>query len=976
MENAAAVHWHTLDGALSFASECCSNAGVSFEVKVRISRTEHPNHCDVVIIQSDVVAESCVRSRHFNIRFPGGYLAHGKLHWKHEVGVGGEVVILWVDVKHGADGTQGQTSHGVLARFAVEGSQLFPLPQSPFTPEPEPEPEPESEPESEPEPARPPPVGDGGDSALFPYLYIRQWPLVGADKKQLRFLSYVPQAIPPQQSFYAALAGCSSRAEMEKLAVSFIQGASPYESQFVTQTDLSAGTFALLARLKETVLASDYTAKTVSAWIAAHMAAGDSVPPGYGVDVERIWDSYFALIVVPWSMPALLPHMCGLLVASHLLAYVIAPPLGAPPINRAALRELVQASNILPDGFFAPPAENESPVPASPQVKEPPPAVSGWIEPCSIGDLQMVRQRLLRHVPGEIAAIENLMRGERKEISRRRMRRQLDVSLSQTLGAEELDDSSTNTRDDLHAETIRTIAEKTTNKSYTNLTTNYGPPTMATVNGGPVTTTVQQGPNTDDATRFAREVLRKTVSRISRSVGDMRGSSVMHETAETITSSIDNSNGVSNQVYVLRWVNKVYEAHVVNYGCRLMVEFVLTQPAAAYFRNVAPGERAAFGPPRSLEALGVDSFKKITPDNYASLAAEYRSTAISPPPEARRDVSALLAEGESTLVAVPPGYQPQIATARALAAPGVGWPLVMVGVNTLQSPYTPIVIPFGCGNSLVVAVGSAATVASPQSEKAVTNASALAITPAPTPTPAPTMEPAPDPVRVNVTIKCVPTTSTIDEWRIKTYNALLDAWQALCTSSVAVDIPQHTARKRSALAARRVERRELRRGCLELLQQRCTKLTGYLDPAVPTFAQGTLAGPGRVQFIDDMFEWDEMSVQFYRRDGGAHYPLAIDDDGTDAPPLAAFQAADLARVLVPARPRDALTLLYLLSSGQLWEGGHDTVPVDANDVAIVSALKSADEAARTGSQCVGQPWEILVPTAMQIIDGAPLEAIL
>jgi hypothetical protein len=71
-----------------------------------------------------------------------------------------------------------------------------------------------------------------------------------------------------------------------------------------------------------------------------------------------------------------------------------------------------------------------------------------------------------------------------------------------------------------------------------------------------------------------------------------------------------------------------------------------------------------------------------------------------------------------------------------------------------------------------------------------------------------------------------------------------------------------------------------------------------------------------------------------------------------------------------------LTLLYLLSSGQLWEGGHDTVPVDANDVAIVSALKSADEAARTGSQCVGQPWEILVPTAMQIIDGAPLEAIL
>lgn len=959
MENAAVAHWETPDGALSFASECESSAGVLFAVRVRISRIDHPKQADVVVIAFDADEATGV-SKPFNIRFAGGYLAYGKLHLKRETGAEGDVAALRVEVTQGAEDAERKTSHGELARFSVHNPQPSPGPEPGPEPGPGPEPAPKP-PKPTPEPIRPHAV----DSALFPYVYIRQWPCISAAQKQLRFLTYVVPQDLPTQSFYAQLSACSNRIDMDKLASSFIHGITPYENQFVTQADLCTGTYATLSHLKETVLASDYDPYAVSTWISANMASGGSLPPAYGADVERLWDSYFALVVAPWNEPGLLPHLCALLVMSHLLDYVYAPPPGTPPLTSAALHALMQASITLPKGFFAPPPISEPSVQVSPSAKDLSPSAGGWIEPCSIGDLQMVRQRLLRHVPGEIAAIENLMRGERKDISRRRTRRELDVSLSQTLDAQVLDDSAVDTRDDLHAETIRTIADKTTNKTYTNLTTSYGPPTLAIVNGGPVTTTVQQGPNSDDETRFAREVLNKTVNRISRSVGNLRGSSVMQEMAETITSTIDNSAGASSRIYVLRWVNKVYEARVVNYGRRLMVEFVLTAPAAAYFREVTPGERVAFGPPRSLEEQGIDSFKRITPENYALLAAEYRSTAISPPPEARRDISALLGEGESTLVAVPPGYQPQIATARALAAPGVTWPLVMVGIKTLESPYTPVVIPFGSGNSLVIAVGTAQTVASPQAEKPVV--------PVAVPVPVSDPAPAPTPVRVNVIVKCVPTTSAMDEWRIKTYNALLDARQALCARGAGLDL--QATRERSALAARRVERRALRRGCLDVLQRRCAALTGDLDPSVPTFAGGTLAGPGRVQFIDDMFEWDEMNIQFYRQEDGAHYPLAVDDDDAALSPLAAFQTADLARVLVPARQRKALAVLYLLSCGQLWQAGDDSVPVEVNDVATVNALKS-DEAVHKGAQCVGQPWEILVPTAMQLIDGVSLEGIL
>ncbi|WP_206073615.1 hypothetical protein, partial [Pseudomonas viridiflava] len=96
-----------------------------------------------------------------------------------------------------------------------------------------------------PEPIRPHAL----DSALFPYLYIRQWPLISAAQKQLRFLTYVVPQNVPAQSFYAQFSACSNRIEMDSLALGFIHGVTPYENQFVTQADLCTGTYAQLSRL-------------------------------------------------------------------------------------------------------------------------------------------------------------------------------------------------------------------------------------------------------------------------------------------------------------------------------------------------------------------------------------------------------------------------------------------------------------------------------------------------------------------------------------------------------------------------------------------------------------------------------------------------------------------------------------------------------------------------------------------------------
>ena len=74
-------------------------------------------------------------------------------------------------------------------------------------------------------------------------------------------------------------------------------------------------------------------------------------------------------------------------------------------------------------------------------------------------------------------------------------------------------------RSNLQEESRKTVAEATETNQYNKFTSSYGPPTQATLDGS-WSKTVQPGatPGLDDTTRFARDILNKTVNRISRSV--------------------------------------------------------------------------------------------------------------------------------------------------------------------------------------------------------------------------------------------------------------------------------------------------------------------------------------------------------------------------------------------------------------------------------------------------------------------------
>ena len=235
-----------------------------------------------------------------------------------------------------------------------------------------------------------------------------------------------------------------------------------------------------------------------------------------------------------------------------------------------------------------------------------------WVEPYAVGDLQLVRQRLLRYAAGEIAHIENVMRGERREVSRRHGHKQLDVQQVSLDERQHFENDDADERLSLLEETSRTVAGKTVADGYSGFNTSYGPPTQATLNGTRNQVTTAGLPGADDVTRFAREILSKTVSRMSRKVRTVRSSSTLSHVEDKVVSVIDNSAGEGNLCAVYRWVNRVYEACVVNYGNRLIMEFVVGRPGADFVDRPGNGADRRHHRPVPPAHHDIHSFEDIT----------------------------------------------------------------------------------------------------------------------------------------------------------------------------------------------------------------------------------------------------------------------------------------------------------------------------------------------------------------------------
>jgi len=121
---------------------------------------------------------------------------------------------------------------------------------------------------------------------------------------------------------------------------------------------------------------------------------------------------------------------------------------------------------------------------------------------------------------------------------------------------------------------------------------------------------------------------------VVQKVKEERISKIIEEFEENSKHGFDNRKGDKHVSGVYRWVDKIYKNKVLNYGKRLMYEFMLPQPAHFHYLNTSGKENVLNGDiiekpidPRSNLSLG------STFENTYKFWAEKYGADIVPQPE-------------------------------------------------------------------------------------------------------------------------------------------------------------------------------------------------------------------------------------------------------------------------------------------------------------------------------------------------------
>lgn len=619
--------------------------------------------------------------------------------------------------------------------------------------------------------------------------------------------------------------------------------------------------------------------------------------------------------------------------------------------------------------------------------KPPPPAIglgsspdvdmTGRIRPLGIGDLKVVKQKLLAYLPGEVAHIENVLKGESKTRNFRVLDR-LETTLmesEETIETTERDTQSTD-RFELKKESEQTIKEDMSVQAGVTVSGSYGPVTMTAHGDFAYATSKEE--SAKSSANFGRDVVDRSVSKIQKTTKTERTTRTFHETEETNLHGINNVEGPGHVVGVYRWVDKKYRAQIYNYGRRLMLEFVVPEPSAFYTAS-----QMGQGKP-DIDAVEPAPFldlanqpltpKSFTPSSYLIFSSRYNAAGITSPPQEWVYVSAAFEqnsiENGKTLsksvkdIVVPDGYRMYYYNAQ---------------VSALWDNYPHLSLQIGDnrhyllkntgaleGKDFEVGMPAASSGARPEGVLPVSvvgydiNAYAA-----------------------NVSALCSYMPSTYAKWQQDTYDKTYTAYKAMKTEydqkmkeaqaqNMGISIEgRNPGMNRDIIA------RELKKHCLTMLTgMHFNNFQAMTDPAdqpthIPEIAPYTALEEGRfIQFFEQAFEWEQMTYLLYpyfwaRKTRWIELFNQTDPD----PAFMQFLQSGAARIVLPVSRAYIDAICYYLQSEKtvvaekIWQGGEPPTIDDPLYISIADELRAqTDDLA--GAVPEGDPWEFTIPTTL------------
>lgn len=596
----------------------------------------------------------------------------------------------------------------------------------------------------------------------------------------------------------------------------------------------------------------------------------------------------------------------------------------------------------------------------------------GEVRPIGVGDLLIVREELLGYGETEIAYIENVMKTESRQRVHRRLDRQVETVVSTTEETEETErDLQSTKRYELATEVENTIASDVSIGTGVNVSASYGP-MMSVDTSADFAVNNSSETSSVTSTNFAQEVVDKSVSRLSRTIREEITTKTLSETEETNTHGFDNTQGTEHAIGVYRWLDQIWKAQVYNYGKRLMMEFIIPEPAAFYkhARAASLEEGVVLLPPQPLGAAF--SFLDVTPARYETWVDRYRVRDVDPPP------------AEFTVVAK------VIDLPVSIPDPKQGDLVIMTKTDTIAIPEGYVALEaWAYGTWTIytefeyrihVHVGRSIFEKEDNDDYKAMNGESGTL-----PVGVYTFEVAA--AMLSVEVRCERTEEALLTWQLETYQKIVDAYnslQAAYDAQVAsvqnaqigtfTDLPPDKKRE--------IEREELKKGALVLLtDQHFADFGALTEPAAPydypeIRPEEALAEGRYVQFFEQCFEWEQLAYFCYpyfwgRKDQWVENSTATDSD----PVFEAFLQAGAARVVVPVRPRYEKLLAYYLTFGSIWGGGETPIVNDPLYVSVVDEITESQDVSLDDAVPYGESWTYALPTALiKIQDDATLSA--
>ncbi|NQY28280.1 MAG: hypothetical protein HRT69_02295 [Flavobacteriaceae bacterium] len=578
------------------------------------------------------------------------------------------------------------------------------------------------------------------------------------------------------------------------------------------------------------------------------------------------------------------------------------------------------------------------------------------IKRMGIADYRKVEQTICCYVPGEVSHIENIMAREYKEKSTRRLRRQEDTTTtSSETEIEKLTDTTSTDRFEMNQEVASVITEDKQTGAF--VEANYDAKPYSITAGADFASNTSSEESNSQSVTYAKDVTERALERVVQKTKKERVVKIIEEFEENNTHGFDNRQGDKHISGVYRWVDKIYKNQVLNYGKRLMYEFMIPEPAA--FHNTAiEGVSESVNEvlvkpvdPRTVTGgFNLSNFNKITTVTYAHWAGIYNAE-VSEPPKTGMNIgkafSYQAAEvisdnheryAESTELDIPEGYYSTRALARWSHSTDGG-----TTPRTLAGGYRLI---FGVKIAIPNHVGKI-----PVSYSAHGQLSGS--------------------VNIVIELKVLP--EYVVKWKIETFNKIIKAYENKLAeyNSKIGDIKKFGV---NPGFYRQIENMVLRKNCISYLASHVNVGANFLnnrtdiqDFTVNYQDENLESYVARVKFFEQAFEWNIMSYNFYPfywADKSKWKELYNVTEFND-PLHRSFLQSGMARVVVTVRPGFEEVVNWYMATGQIWNGGQVPTMDDELFVSIVEELQNPEFA-------IEETWESRVPTSLTVIQAGAI----